>query len=407
MNARLLLLGGLLTVAACERPPVDNQQLGFRGVGMEEITNPRLDARLRAANVVPAAPAPAAPDTARVAWQNVQVLNDISAAEFTRTMNVISEWVVPDGWVDARDVKKANKCAYCHNLANMASDEVYTKVVARRMFQMTRAINANYQNHVQQTGVTCYTCHRGNAVPTNIWYFTDRYQPLRHYLDRDDIRVQTTSGFIPTNANRSSIKQTEYAYALMVNMSNALGVNCTFCHNSRQWNDWDQSSPKRITALRGIRMVRDLNGEYLAPLQSVWPANRLGPHGDGAKLQCATCHNGVSKPLYGAAMAADYPALYPHGGAAPGGDMASGDAGGAPAGDAMPIDAGAGAAGAAGMDQALPPSQDPSAGAMGGRGPTGKEEAAPPPAAGPVDKSAGAMGGRGPQGKDSLGRAPR
>jgi photosynthetic reaction center cytochrome c subunit len=278
---------------------------------MEQITNPRLYAARLAANKVPVAPPPAEAG-APGAWQNVQVLTDISAGEFTRTMTVVSEWIVPNDWVDPKDIKRANKCAYCHNLANMASDEIYTKVVARRMFQMTRDINANYTNHVQQTGVTCYSCHRGNAVPQNIWFYTDQNQPYRYFVDRPDVRVQSAS-FVPSNDNRSSIKQTEYTYAVMLHMSNGLGVNCGFCHNSRQWSDWSQSTPQRMTALRGARMVRDLNSNYLVPLQPTWPKERLGPHGDGAKLLCATCHNGVNKPLYGQAMAKDYPALYPGG----------------------------------------------------------------------------------------------
>jgi photosynthetic reaction center cytochrome c subunit len=305
------VVAGLALLAACERPPVDHAQLGYRGVGMEEITNPRLYAASVAANKVPVA-LPAADPGPPGAWQNVQVLTDISAGEFTRTMNNVSEWIVPDSWVDPKDINRANKCAYCHNLANMASDEKYTKVVARRMYQMTRDINANYTNHVQQTGVTCYTCHRGNAVPQNIWFYTDQNQPYRYFVDRPDVRVQSAS-FVPSNDNRSSIKQTEYTYSVMLHMSNGLGVNCTFCHNSRQWSDWSQSTPQRMTALRGARMTRDLNTNYLVPLQSTWPKERLGPHGDGAKLLCATCHNGVNKPLYGAAMAKDYPALYPGG----------------------------------------------------------------------------------------------
>ena len=38
------------------------------------------------------------------------------------------------------------------------------------MLQMTRHINADWQPHVGATGVTCYTCHRGNNVPKNIWF---------------------------------------------------------------------------------------------------------------------------------------------------------------------------------------------------------------------------------------------
>jgi photosynthetic reaction center cytochrome c subunit len=60
----------------------------------------------------------------------------------------------------------------------------------------------------------------------------------------------------------------------------------------------------------GFRMVRDLNSNFLAPLQSTFPPNRKGPHGDSPKLQCSTCHQGVYKPLMGAPMVKDYPALW-------------------------------------------------------------------------------------------------
>lgn len=201
------------------------------------------------------------------------------------------------------------------------------------MIQMTRNINTTWTGHVAQTGVTCCTCHMGNPVPTAPWYFTDRNQVLRHLLDRTDVRVQSRVALASVDSNRSSIKQTEYAYSLMMHMSRSLGVNCTFCHNSRQWFYWDESAPQRLTALRGIRMVRELNLNYLVPLQSVWPEGprvdaahldqygglqaahsassaRLGPLGDGPKIQCSTCHNGAYKPLYGAKMAKDYPGLF-------------------------------------------------------------------------------------------------
>jgi photosynthetic reaction center cytochrome c subunit len=71
-------------------------------------------------------------------------------------------------------------------------------------------------------------------------------------------------------------------------------------------------------------MVRDLNSAYLEPLASVFPDERKGPLGDSPKLNCATCHQGVHKPLYGAAMAKDYPEL----GAARAADAKQSDAGG-------------------------------------------------------------------------------
>jgi photosynthetic reaction center cytochrome c subunit len=95
----------------------------------------------------------------------------------------------------------------------------------------------------------------------------------------------------------------------MMHFSKSLGVNCTYCHNSRSFAVWDASTPKRTTAWYGIRMVRDLNNDYLLPLKATFPAHRLGVLGDVAKVNCATCHQGVFKPLYGTSMAKDYPEL--------------------------------------------------------------------------------------------------
>ena len=57
----------------------------------------------------------------------------------------------------------------------------------------------------------------------------------------------------------------------MISMSQALGVNCTYCHNSRSFAVWDASTPKRTTAWYGIRMARDLNNDYLVPLTATFP----------------------------------------------------------------------------------------------------------------------------------------
>ena len=106
-----------------------------------------------------------------------------------------------------------------------------------------------------------------------------------------------------------SIQDTEKTYALMMHMSKGLGVNCTFCHNSRQFSDWEESRPQRVTAWHGIKMVSDANHTYMDSLTDVFPANRKGPQGDVLKVNCATCHNGINKPLYGFSMTKEYPEL--------------------------------------------------------------------------------------------------
>ena len=92
------------------------------------------------------------PQGASDVYKNVQVLGDLSVGEFTRHMAAITAWVAPQ-----------EGCNYCHNPENLADDSKYTKVVARRMIQMTQHINADWKPHVAATGVTCYTCHRGKA----------------------------------------------------------------------------------------------------------------------------------------------------------------------------------------------------------------------------------------------------
>ena len=319
---------GIVVATSFERPPVQSIQRGFRGTAMQQEFNPRTVETYLAANKVPASlpQLPAAGPKAGVVYKNVQVLGNLSVGQFTRLMVSMTNWVAPK-----------QGCAYCHNTANMAEDAVYTKVVARRMIQMTQNINANWGTHVQEVGVVCYTCHRGNPVPGYV-YFKDPgptltrggvletdtgeghpapsvnnsslpYDPISPYLVGDhNIRVQAERALPGTDDH--SIKETEWTYALMVHFSQSLGVNCTYCHNTRAFGDWSQSTPQRVNAWYGIRMLRDVNNNYLGSLQGVFPANRLGAAGDVAKVGCATCHQGVYKPLYGVSMAKDFPELW-------------------------------------------------------------------------------------------------
>ena len=55
----------------------------------------------------------------------------------------------------------------------MEDPENYQTAVAYSMVEMVQNINENWIGHVQanaEVGVTCYTCHRGEAVPSEIWF---------------------------------------------------------------------------------------------------------------------------------------------------------------------------------------------------------------------------------------------
>ena len=296
-----------------QAPRTESIQHGYRGTGMDLIYHRAEITAAEGANKVPnilPASAPVGVKSSTV-YKNLKVLGDVDVGEFGRIMASMSAWVAP-----------TQSCAYCHGASgNFASDDLYTKRVARRMLQMTRHINVDWKDHVGQTGVVCYTCHRGQPVPSYVWFDTksspnsrfgtvsvagaDSALPSNPYTpflaNADEIRVVSKTAL--PSGDKQGIQSAEYTYSLMMAFSKALGVNCTFCHNTRSFAAWDQSSPQRATAWYGIRMVRDLNVIYLGSLHDTFPKYRLGPEGDVAKINCMTCHQGAYKPLLGAKIA--------------------------------------------------------------------------------------------------------
>jgi photosynthetic reaction center cytochrome c subunit len=354
MSFRVKLILALLGLASFlvvfftfHLPPVYSVQRGFRGTGMVHVVEPADAQALVVANRLPerVAPVPAVGPRASAVYQNVQVLGDLTVGEFTRLMVAITNWVAPTSGPNAG-------CNYCHVAGNMAAEDVYTKQVTRRMLQMVRHINENWSSHVGQAGVTCHTCHRGQVVPANVWaqdpgpmrarggaadtaqqnvawptpaptaVFTSLpYDPFTPFLGGNPSQIRVVGATPLPTGNLQSIKQTEWTYSLMMHFSDALGVNCTFCHNTRGFASWDQSPPQRATAWYGIRMARDINTNYIDPLQPLWAANphgpaggpalptRVGPLGDALKVNCASCHQGAHRPFLGANMLQDYPEL--------------------------------------------------------------------------------------------------
>lgn len=331
----------LLFLPDWERPPVESVQSGFRGTGMAQIYNPRTVAAEVEANApaeVTLPPLVTAGPKAGDIYQNVQVLGDLSAAQFLRLMTAITEWVAPE-----------QGCNYCHEGNQFAGDELYTKRVSRWMIHMTKDLNTNWTTHIKQSwqegytegaGVNCYTCHRGQNVPEYVWLedpdlVASLVGPYEYRAGQNRPADQTLLASLPANfqdyhlteptestlsirvnsqnalptGNRASIKQTEMTYALMMHMAGALGVNCTYCHNTRAWGSWESMTPKGTTAWYGIQMVQALNHTYITPSGVALPQFRLGPLGDVTKVNCTTCHQGVFKPLYGASAVADFPSL--------------------------------------------------------------------------------------------------
>ncbi|WP_425083084.1 photosynthetic reaction center cytochrome PufC [Ruegeria profundi] len=271
---------------------------------------------------------------ARDIYENVQVLGDLTEDNFNRLMNAMTFWVAPE-----------QGCAYCHgdgDLETYGEDNLYSKLVSRRMIEMTQNINENWDGHVnanKEVGVNCYTCHRGQNVPSDIWFritpVVDAMTGWGAVQNRATVQSQSTSlpsdaletylldyGIIgvhdlesrvagsPADEGFRSIQDTERTYSLMNYIDNSLGVNCVFCHNSRAFYDTAEVTPQWATASLGIAMVQELNNDYLVPLGELYPEERLGPiHQDAPKAACRTCHKGYQQPLQGMNMIADWPEL--------------------------------------------------------------------------------------------------
>jgi len=318
-------VGGAVLVAAFivawgNPAQTSTTQTGPRGAGMgvvefvanRDAVDPTIAAYTSSKPIIPGDGAALAKDAIGGADP---ALGDLTVENYERTVAAMREWTgIP-------------------TLFN--GEDTYQTRVARRMIEMTRFINEEYDGHVAPSGVNCYTCHRGESVPSDIWF--KRSPVLKNVsgwsANQNFATLQSSSTSLPTDAleqyllgdeaiavhdlaprveneGTASIQNAERTYSLMNYYANSLGVNCTFCHNTRAFYDGAQVTPQWAVANEARAMVQDLNNDYLVPLKDVYPANRLGPrHSDAPKAACKTCHKGVYKPLGGMEMTSDWPEL--------------------------------------------------------------------------------------------------
>lgn len=307
----------------------DSLQTGPRGTGMSV---PEFEADLAKpdpgiAGFLATTSAPVIPqggeEAARTARENVPPgLEDLTVENYDRLLAAMRAWTgIPDLF---------------------ENPDSYQTAVGHTMIAMTRTINEEWAGHVnanKQVGVTCYTCHRGQPVPSDIWF---RISPVnesaegwsanqnrvtvqsqftslpsdaleKYLLDGETIGVhdlESRVAGVPGQDGYPGIQQAERTYSLMNYVSNSLGVNCVFCHNSRAFYDGAQVTPQWATESLGIQMVLALNNDWLVPLEGLLPENRLGPvHADAPKAACKTCHKGYQQPLQGTNVIADWPEL--------------------------------------------------------------------------------------------------
>lgn len=316
--ALLVSFGRPFAVAAVQTGPAGTGMSVTKFVADTETPDPTVAAYTSAA---PIPPQPGDP-RARTAIPGAEpLLGDLTAANYERLVTQMRAWTgIPD---------------------LLAGEENYQTVVARRMIQMTQNLNENWGGHVNlngEAGVNCYTCHRGQPVPTGVWFkitpvnqatagwaaVQNRTTPQsgstslpsdaleKYLLEAEVIAVHDLESRVAqdvTDPATPTWQNAERTFSLMNYFDNALNVNCVFCHNSRAFYDVGQNTPQWAQAQLAIGMVQELNNDYMVPLTDVLPPERLGAQGDVPKIGCLTCHKGYRRPMGGMDMVSDWPEL--------------------------------------------------------------------------------------------------
>ncbi len=97
-----------------------------------------------------AATVAAGPKKAEEQYKNIQALKGIPADQLIPAMQFIT-------------ASLGVECQFCHVEGAFEKDDKKTKQTARKMMEMMFAINKNnFEGHRE---VTCYSCHRGSAIP--------------------------------------------------------------------------------------------------------------------------------------------------------------------------------------------------------------------------------------------------
>ena len=231
--------------------------------------------------------------------------------------------------------------------AAIHSKDPQMQAVVRAMTVMTQTINSKWRSHVGTQGVTCFTCHRDQAIPPETWFPRVAKQTPAMFASSENWNetAQTVRNFFPDNGwalyflqnepihvqSKTALRSGTVApqlvakrvYEFMMQMSDGVGVNCGYCHNSRALADWSQSTPNRWTGYTAIQMTRDIDQHFLSNPADwvpqtreylkqnslvVPPDRRLAAPAPGLAV-CATCHYGHTNPDFGAVSLTHHPMM--------------------------------------------------------------------------------------------------
>jgi Photosynthetic reaction centre cytochrome C subunit len=172
------------------------------------------------------------------------------------------------------------ECNYCHVAGSWTQDDKPQFAFTVRMTKMQDGLNAGTLRDLG--GVTCWSCHRGNAKPARMprasWEDRLAKWPGALKLEDGDARQPVEEVY----RNIQSLKGSN-AGGLAMTMSvfsAALGVSCDYCHTEGHWDS--DAKPAKKMARRMLALFTEIPHYFESSRQP--------------SMQCYTCHQGSPKP---------------------------------------------------------------------------------------------------------------
>lgn len=193
-------------------------------------------------------------------WQNVEFLEGVSAEDL-------------DVFMRAMNVSLGVGCEYCHETGAWNLDTLPEKETARSMMRMIAQLSQSGFEALELP--TCWTCHRGSAVPP------PRPNPSGSQDGLPEAFVMTGEPALDVYQNvqtLGNLPARELA-TVMATYTSSLGVDCEYCHVPGEW-----SGDEKITKLLARRMHEiqtELNSRHFGGRDAV---------------SCWTCHRGAPLP---------------------------------------------------------------------------------------------------------------
>ena len=287
-------------------PGVHGTQMGYRASSSVQFASRAEGVPINVDLPETLPPAATGGPKATEVYKNVKVLTDVSAAEFMRLQYAITARVSPK-----------QRCGFCNEGTNWVSDAKPTQPIPAELWLPRQPAPVNL-------GVSKQEDTWNEAADTVTRFFPNNGY-AEYYLQDHPAAGQSVTA-LRTNRVANTVVFNRL-YQTMMQMSLQIGVNCGYCHNSRAWADWSQSSPYRWVGYYSLNMMRDLNRTYLLPFAQIIPQQRelihetkvpvipgfqAGQQSGNALLTCETCHYRLTKPLNGVNMVKDYPGLVGH-----------------------------------------------------------------------------------------------